>query len=109
MLFTVRRWIPERAPLDALLIAVGYALVLMWVVNYPNYLTARYVELALQGRYLFPVLIPIHGLIAYHLITPLPRRVAPWVAAAAAAVLLYGDFPWFLPQLSEKWLFPALV
>ena len=46
------------------MLVLAYAMVLMWLVNYPNYQTYRYIELALQGRYLFPVLVPLYGLVA---------------------------------------------
>ncbi len=78
----------------------------MWLVNYPTYRTARYIELALQGRYMFPVLVPAYGLVAYYLIDPLPGRVRPWVAGAAGGFYVYGDLPWLLPQLDQRWFLP---
>ena len=102
-------WRPgDRAgiPADALILVLGYSLILMWLVNYPTYRTARYIELALQGRYTFPVLMPFYGLVAYYLTVPLPERVRPWVAGVAGGFYVYGDLPWLLPQLDQRWFLP---
>ena len=83
-------------PADSLFLAAGYAFVLMWFVNHPSYVTSRIIELGLQGRYLFPVLLPLYGVLSYHLIEPWPARARPWMAGAVGLFYLYGDFPWFL-------------
>ena len=103
------RWRPGAShgvPADALFLVVGYALILMWFVNYPNYQTSRYIELGLQGRYIFPVLLPIYGLVAYGIGELAPEKTRRWLVVAVAAFYLYGDFPWFLQQIDAKWLIP---
>lgn len=105
--FMVRRLRPSQAggvPIDAAFLAFGYGLVLMWLVSYPTYLESKNVELAIQGRYLFPVLVPIYGLVAFYLVDPLLGRARPLVAGAGAALYLWGDVPWLLAQLDERWL-----
>jgi len=32
--------------------------------------------------------------------------VRPWLVVGVAAFFLYGDFPWFVQQLQERWLMP---
>jgi len=103
----VRRFRPSGAggvPADAAFLAFGYALVLLWLVNYPTYLESKNIELAIQGRYLFPVLVPVYGLVAYYLVDPLPARLQPWVASAAAGLFLWGDVPWLLSQIDDRWI-----
>ena len=111
-LLLARRWRPgasRGAPADAAFLAVAYALILMWFVNYPNYQTSRYIELGLQGRYIFPALLPIYGLVAYGIGELAPEKTRPWLVAAVAAFYLYGDFPWFLQQIDAKWFMPPLM
>lgn len=106
------RWRPGASggtPADAAFLALGYALVLMWLVNYPDYQSSRYIELGLQGRYVFPVLFPIYGLVAYALGELAPVKARPWLVAAVAAWYFYGDFPWWLQQIDVKWFMPPLT
>jgi hypothetical protein len=103
------RWRPGAArgvPADAGFLVLGYAFVLIFFVNYPNYQVSRYVELALQGRYLFPVIVPFLALVAWSLAELAPEKARPWLAVGVAAFFLYGDFPWFVQQLQERWLMP---
>lgn len=109
-LLVLRRWRPGDAggvPADAAFLALGYALVLMWLVHYPNYQSYRYIELSLQGRYLFPVLLPVYGLVAWALCERTPTRLQPWICTAVAAFWLYGDLPWLWQQIDERWIMPA--
>lgn len=96
-------------PADAAFLLVAYAFILMWFVNYPNYQNSRYIELALQGRYMFPVLLPFYGLVAYGIGECAPERWRPWAVVGVAAFFLYGDFPWFLQQVDAKWFMPPLT
>ena len=103
-------WRPGAAagvPVDAAFLVGAYAFVLMWLVNYPAYQSSRYIELALQGRYLFPVLLPIWGLVAYGLGEATPPRVRPFIVVAVAAFFVYGDLPWFVQQIGPRWLVPS--
>jgi hypothetical protein len=103
----VRRWRPAQlsgAPTNALFLAVGYAGILMWLVNHPTYLETKNIELAVQGRYLFLVCAPIYGLVAYYLLESIPVRAQPWLAALVSALYVWGDLPWLLTKLDERWL-----
>jgi hypothetical protein len=104
------RWRPgasQGVPVDAAFLVIGFAFVLMWLVNYPTYEKSRYIEMALQGRYAFPVLVPFYGLVAWSLGELPPPRLRPWLVAGAALFFLYGDLPWLLPQLGPAWRMPG--
>ncbi len=105
-----RRRLPEAGgiPADAVFLAAGYALVLMWLVNYPSYLGSKSIELGVQGRYIFPVLLAVHGALAYYLIESLPPRARPWMVAAVAGFYIYGDLPWFLGHVDARWFMPEI-
>lgn len=79
----------------ALLLAGGYALVLLLLVNLPVYLRYGIPDFQVNGRYLFPVLIPICGLVSHHLLALLPDRLHIPAVVAVSILFLYGDLPWF--------------
>ncbi len=84
-----------------------YALVLMQLVNYATYKTSGILGAALQGRYLFPVLVPFYVLASHYLVGRLPGRWR-WVAAVAlATAFVWYEFPWFLEHSSEVWFIPG--
>jgi len=89
-----------------LLVAGGYALILMQMVNYKSYHGSGAIELALQGRYVFPVLIPAYGLLAHALVGRGPRAWQ-WLALTGVAVLFVtGEFPWFIQHAGAAWFQP---
>jgi hypothetical protein len=87
------------------LIAGFYILILMQQVNYNAYLKYGVVALALQGRYIFPVLVPIYALTAYYLVN-IQSRWCQWsIYFIVTAIFVYGEFPWFLQNVSPDWFF----
>lgn len=88
-----------------LFLTAGYALVLMQLVNYPTYDNSGVIVLALQGRYLFPVLYAAYALMAYYLTSFSSKRLNMFVAIAVAALFIAGEFPWFLNQVTSDWYF----
>jgi hypothetical protein len=102
----IRKWRQEEARGYtgwAALIGFGYAMVLIWLVNYPSYLETRFVQLAVQGRYVFPVLVPLWGLLAHTLLVYWPRRAQVAITLVVAGVFLYGDSPFFLANTDGRW------
>jgi len=93
----------NRPLLTGLWIAVGYAAVLV-AVNYQGYLMRGVFGVAIQGRYLFPVLAPL----AIGFIAPLMNRGGPWLRAALflaiALVFIDGGALYFLERLDAYWL-----
>lgn len=82
-----------------------YISILMQVVNYNNYLSSGFVGLALTGRYLFPVLVPLYLLVAYGLIEKMPKWWQWGVGVIVGGFFIYGEFPWFLQNVTPNWYF----
>ena len=89
--------------LHALFLFTAYALVLLWLVNYPKYLATGREEIAVQGRYLFPVLAPLLGLVCHSLVAHVSEWIGRSLAVAAAVVFVLGDFPYFLLRADSAW------
>ncbi len=75
---------------------VFYALVLMQLVNYKSYLDFQLPHISVQGRYLFPFIVPVYGLTAKYLLSFGTARLQAVVAVVVAIFYVYGDFPFFL-------------
>lgn len=86
-----------------LFIAGFYTLILMQQVNYKTYLDYGVIVLALQGRYIFPVLAPIYALITYYLVDFTSKRWQWGIFLTVTAIFIYGEFPWFLQNVSPDW------
>ncbi|MEX2288087.1 MAG: DUF2142 domain-containing protein [Planctomycetaceae bacterium] len=71
--------------------------------NYASYLRTGMAVLAVQGRYLFPVMVPMYGLLVCYLLCYWPRRVQWLVAVATAAWFVAGDLPFFLAEATPQW------
>lgn len=88
-----------------LVILIGYTLVLMQYVNYGTYQRYGTIYIALQGRYLFPVIYAGYALTANYLTSFKSPRLNIMVAITVAAVFIFGEFPWFLTHVTEGWFF----
>jgi len=103
----VIRWRPKDAaglPTCLAIIAGGYSLILLYGVNYQNYLENGSVSLALQGRYLFPVIGMAYLLASYYLMQLFSGRyLRPGIFYLAVTVLLMYDFPMFLSRITTLW------
>ena len=94
----------SNAPI-LLAIFAGYTLVIMQYVNYATYQTSGVIVLALQGRYLFPVIFAGYALVAFYLTNFKSARLNIVVAVVVAAVFVLGEFPWFLRNVTADWYF----
>jgi hypothetical protein len=88
-----------------LFIAGLYALILMQLFNYRIYFIYGSLGIALQGRYIFPVLVPIYALAAYYLTGSGSRHWKWGVFLFVTAIFVYGEFPWFLQNVTPYWFF----
>ena len=103
MAMFVRHWRPMAAGnLDTYVMAIVlcYALFLMQCVSYQRYLEWEMMVEGLQGRYIFPVLVPLYGLVAHYLIAYWPKPIQVAGVFAVGAVFIYGDFPFFLTHVA---------
>jgi hypothetical protein len=101
------RWRPREAqglPACLAVIAGFYTGVILYRFNYQNYLQTGAPFVALQGRYLFPVLGPIYILASCYLLRLVPQRTGRlalfWLAVL---IFLASDFPLFLAKLTPDW------
>jgi hypothetical protein len=99
----LRRRTPEAGVPWAVAIALPYILLLVWHVGYPAYRLSGAAGLAVQGRYAFPVLLPVYGLLAHYLVAVFPERVRLAAALAVASYFVWQDFPWFLAHVPPAW------
>ncbi len=100
------RWRPGDAlwlPSCLLLIAAFYALFLIGV-NYTTYLHYGHPELALHGRYIFPVIGPVYVLSGYYLLRLFRQKYARLVLSVMVCITFIGfDFPYFLLRVTRDW------
>ena len=104
------RWRPSDAEwLPACLMAISafYGLFLMYCVNYQTYLSTGALGLALQGRYIFPVLGSIYLVSSFFLLRLFRSRYARLgLAATIAMFFIVLDFPFFLWHSTSDWFIP---
>ncbi len=89
------------------LLAGAYAAVLFFAVNQPIYLRTGLPDLAVQGRYLVPMLVPLSGVVAVAWTDRLPDSVRRFAAPAVALFFLLGDLPFFLLRATPAWFTPG--
>jgi hypothetical protein len=83
-----------------------YVLILMQLVNYRTYFSFGLIDFALQGRYIFPVMVPFYCLVSVAIACYLPKSWQQWIASGLTSVIfIYGDFPWFLKHVANDWFF----
>jgi hypothetical protein len=101
------RWQPGDASGSPNYLAVifsSYALFVMYAFNYRIYLYFESFQIALQGRYLFPVLGPFYVLFSYYLMRLFKRRGARLAAALTTTIVFaVSDFPFFLSHATPAW------
>jgi len=90
--------LPSCLEWTMLSIAALYALVLMQLVNYPVYRSSNVLILAVQGRYLFPVMLPLYGLLARFAVGWGPAPLRWTLAAVFGAWFVAAELPFFLWQ-----------
>lgn len=88
-------------------VATGYYLFLVGWFNYTHYLSSHAPFLGVQGRYIFPVMIPGCLVIARFLMLPWRHLGRIIVAIVLAAIFLLGDFPYFLRHDGPNWYVTA--
>jgi len=88
---------------DALFICFFYTIILMQFVNYPIYTHYRSLNLALQGRYFFPVIVPFYAIVSYSIINPFKKPVQISICLLISIFFIWGDFPYFFINAASQW------
>jgi hypothetical protein len=98
------RWADgERVWVYMALLVVGYYVALVGWFNYKNYLQEHALFLGVQGRYIFPVIVPAYLLLARFLLLPFRRSIQIALVIIVAAIFVMGDFPYFNRNVGEGW------
>jgi hypothetical protein len=101
------RWRPRESggsPLSLAVVAVSYAGVLIYEVNYDSYLNYGEPSLTVYGRYLFIVMAPVYALLCHYLLRLFSSELVRITLALATALLFISyDFPWFLMHATPEW------
>jgi len=101
------RWRPWGAawfPTFLLVIAGFYATFILYKFNYKNYLENGAPYVALQGRYIFPVIGPIYILASTYLMRLTNERAVRLVIfGVATLIFICSDFPLFLARITPNW------
>ncbi len=79
-----------------------YVFILMQIVNYPTYLRFHEFHIAVAGRYLFPLVLPIYAIIAKYVMSVSNRRFQLGIATTLAIIFLYGDFIFVMTEWEFK-------
>jgi hypothetical protein len=84
---------------EAAIICSFYGIALMQLYNYPRY---EYFSsgVAMQGRYLFPVIVPFYAIMSYYLTDNFRNRLAIPILMCISVIFIYGDFPFFIENIS---------
>lgn len=106
------RWRPREGgylPACMALAAAGYALFLLYKVNYATYLVYKDPFFTIAGRYMFPVLAPVYVLASCYLMRLFKGESARLALLAAGALaFIVADFPFFLSNAGPEWFASAL-
>ena len=99
------RWRPgsESTDIYFLVIVLCYALLLMQLIGYRAYSTFQMPTMAVQGRYMFPVLVPAYAFTAKYLLERRPRMLQFAIAAVVGFIFIQGDF--FFCIGHDRWNF----
>lgn len=89
---------------QSMVIVLCYALYLMLFHNYHIYLWSLNPTLGTQGRYIFPILVPLFGVIAFYISNYLKKEIAYLVIVCIASFFIWGDFPYFRSHADTAWL-----
>jgi hypothetical protein len=78
-------------------------LVLLIVQNYDMYLKRGYPALALQGRYIFPVIVPFYILLVFFLNKIKPKWLRAAVFAGLTILFVIGCWIFFFRNVDVSW------
>jgi len=84
-------------------ISVFYALVLLYYHNYKTYITHDWRDLALQGRYIFPVLAPMYIVFSRYFLKIKNKKVLKILTVLLIIIFLLGNIAYFFVNVPSEW------
>ncbi|NLZ24526.1 glycosyltransferase family 39 protein [Candidatus Dojkabacteria bacterium] len=87
------------------ILSLFYTFTLMFYVNYQSYLWRGVIGVALQGRYIFPVIVPIYICVIEGLLLFKNKYMRVTIFGVILFVFLYGNIPFFVRNLTADWFF----
>jgi hypothetical protein len=84
-------------------LALGYFIFLVGIFNYSGYLVSHAPFLGVQGRYVFPVLVPAYLVASRFLLAPFRRTIQVALLVVISTVFVYGDLPYFWRHAGDAW------
>jgi 4-amino-4-deoxy-L-arabinose transferase-like glycosyltransferase len=85
------------------IVSIFYLLVLLIVQNYNMYLKRGYPALALQGRYIFPVIVPFYILLIYFLNLLKPKWLRVLLFVFLIILFVLGCWVFFFANVDPDW------
>jgi type IV secretory pathway VirB2 component (pilin) len=84
-------------------ISVSYGLFLAYYVNYKAYITHDWMDLALQGRYIFPVLAPVYIVFSKYFIQMKNKKLLKILMGILIVGFLLGSIGYFFLYVPNDW------
>ncbi|NIM00720.1 MAG: DUF2142 domain-containing protein [Acidobacteria bacterium] len=84
-------------------LSLAYFVFLAGMYLYSGYLVSHAPFLGVQGRYIFPVLVPACLVTARFLLGPFREAIRVALLVVVSAVFIYGDLPYFLRHAGDAW------
>ena len=92
--------VEERA---LIVISVFYALLVAYYVNYKAYIRTDWKDLALQGRYIFPVLAPMYIVFSKYLLQIKNKKLLRILIGILIVGFLLGSIGYFFAYVPNDW------
>jgi hypothetical protein len=103
ILFIRKFDIKNNKQIFLVVLSLSYISILMFYTNYQGYLSYGLLHAAVQGRYIFPVIVPIYILIVYGLLSFKNKYIRAIIFWVVLFIYLYGNIPFFIKNFTEDW------
>lgn len=109
-IFGIHLLIKNRKKWDILdkvliLISVFYAIFLMMYHNYDTYIKHNWPDLALQGRYIFPVIVPIYVILSKYFGQIEKKKTLKILTVILIIGFILGSYVYFIVNVPQDWYF----
>jgi len=103
VLFVRKLKLKNKTHIFLCFLAISYSLVLLFLLNYPTYLSSGIIHSGVQGRYVFPVIVPIYAFASWSLLSIKNRYVRLIIFLLVSVIFVLGNIPFFLRNVTEEW------